>query len=128
MASITTFMRLSAHFGQWLEVGRQGRKVLRWQVAKGLIYGQVKKCYRRHKLLRVTHVMRLGTSEALQVARPRTGLFRAAEHRFYRAGESDRASWGGRSGTQQLGDSSADSPSAGSSGMVEGVLSFCAAP
>ena len=68
MASITTFMRLSAHFGQWLEVGRQGRKVLRWQVAKGLIYGQVKKCYRRHKLLRVTHVMRLGTNEALQVA------------------------------------------------------------
>jgi hypothetical protein len=34
----------------------------------GLIYGQVKKSYRRHKIVRVTHVIRLGTSEALQVA------------------------------------------------------------
>jgi transposase InsO family protein len=34
----------------------------------GLIYGQVKKCYRRRKLLRVTHVMRLGTEDALTFA------------------------------------------------------------
>ena len=61
-------MRLSAHFGQWLEVGRQGRKARQWQVAVGLIYGQVKKSYRQRKLMRVTHVMRIGTSEALQVA------------------------------------------------------------
>jgi len=58
-------MRLSAHFGQWRDVGRRGRKVLRWQVTAGLIYGQVKKCYRRRKLVKVTHVMRLGTEEAL---------------------------------------------------------------
>ena len=32
----------------------------------GLIYGQVKKCYRRRKLVKVTHVMRLGTQEALK--------------------------------------------------------------
>ena len=31
-----------------------------------LIYGQVKKCYRRRKLLRVTHVMRLGTEADLK--------------------------------------------------------------
>jgi IS1 family transposase len=62
------FYALTAHFGQWLLVSRRGRKVLRWQVAAGLIYGQVKKCYRRRKLVRVTHVMRLGTEEALQVA------------------------------------------------------------
>ncbi len=37
-------------------------------MAADLIYGQVKKCYRRRKLVRVTHVMRLGTEEALQVA------------------------------------------------------------
>jgi len=37
-------------------------------VEPGLIYGQVKKSYRRHKLVRVTHVMRLGTEEALKVA------------------------------------------------------------
>jgi hypothetical protein len=42
--------------------------VRQWQVAAGLIYGQVKKSYRRRKLLRVTPVMRLGTEEALQVA------------------------------------------------------------
>jgi IS1 family transposase len=68
------FYALTAHFGQWREVGRQGRKALRWQVAVGLIYGQVKKSYRRRKLMRVTHVMRLGTSEALQGALQGLGL------------------------------------------------------
>ncbi len=58
------FYALTAHFGQWLE----GRKVRQWQVAVGLIYGQVKKSYRRRKLARVTPVMRLGTEAALQVA------------------------------------------------------------
>jgi transposase InsO family protein len=37
-------------------------------VANGLIYGQVKKCYQRRKLIRVTHVMRLGTEDALTAA------------------------------------------------------------
>ena len=45
-----------------------------WQGAAGLIDGQVKKSYRRRKLVRVTHVMRLGTSTALKVARPRMGF------------------------------------------------------
>jgi transposase InsO family protein len=40
----------------------------RWQVEPNLIYGQVKKCYRRRKLVRVTHVTRLGTEEALKAA------------------------------------------------------------
>ena len=61
------FYALTAHFGQWLEVGQRGRNVRRWQVAAGLIYGQVKKIYRLRKLVRVTHVMRLGTQTALQV-------------------------------------------------------------
>ena len=61
-------MRLSAHFGRWFQVGRRGRHVRRWQVATDLIYGQVKKCYRRRKLVRVTHVMRLGTEEALKAS------------------------------------------------------------
>jgi transposase InsO family protein len=42
--------------------------VRQWQVAAGLIYGQVKKCYRRRRLVRVTHVMRLGTEDALKAA------------------------------------------------------------
>jgi hypothetical protein len=37
------FYALTAHFGQWLVVGRRGLHVRRWQVKAGLIYGQVKK-------------------------------------------------------------------------------------
>jgi hypothetical protein len=37
------FYALTAHFGHWLQVASLGRKILRWQVAEGLIYGQVKK-------------------------------------------------------------------------------------
>ena len=62
------FYALTAHFGHWLQVARRGRKILRWQVAEGLIYGQVKKSYQRRKLVRVTHVMRLGTQADLAVA------------------------------------------------------------
>jgi IS1 family transposase len=62
------FYALTAHFGQWLALVCRGRKVLKWQVAAGLIYGQVKKSYRRRKLVRVTHVMRLGTEPALKAA------------------------------------------------------------
>jgi IS1 family transposase len=60
------FYALTAHFGQWLQVGQRGRNVRQWRVAPGLIYGQVKKCYRLRKLVRVSHVMRLGTEEALK--------------------------------------------------------------
>jgi IS1 family transposase/transposase-like protein len=65
------FYALTAHFGYWREVRGQGR---RWQVAMGLIYGQVKKCYRRRKLVRVTPVMRLGTQADLTVALQRLGF------------------------------------------------------
>ncbi len=43
-------------------------------MAAGLIYGQVKKNYRRRKLVRVTHVMRLLTEVALKVALLGLGL------------------------------------------------------
>lgn len=46
----------------------------RWQVAAGLIYGQVKKIYRRRKLVRVTHMMRLGTEPTLKAALQELGL------------------------------------------------------
>ncbi len=59
------FYALTAHFGHWHQVACRGRNVLRWQVAKDLIYGQVKKCYRRRKLVRVTPIMRLLTEAAL---------------------------------------------------------------
>jgi hypothetical protein len=62
------FYSLTAHFGDWLEVCRRGRNVRQWQVAAGLIYGQVKKSYQLRKLVRVTHVMRLGTEAALKAS------------------------------------------------------------
>ena len=55
-------------------MGRRGRKILRWQVAKELIYGQVKKHYQRLELVRVTPVMRLGTEADLKGALQRLGL------------------------------------------------------
>ena len=45
-----------------------------WQGEAGLIYGQVKKSYRRRKLVRVTPVMRLGTEDALTAALQRMGF------------------------------------------------------
>jgi transposase InsO family protein len=39
-----------------------------------LIYGQVKKSYQRRKLVRVSHVMRLGTEDALKAALQGLGL------------------------------------------------------
>jgi hypothetical protein len=121
-------MRLSAHFGQWLEVGRRGRKALRWQVAAELIYGQVKKSYQRRKLVRVTPVMRLGTSATLTAARPRTGSLWTTQHCFHRAGESDRPSWSGSVSKTYLGHRTAVSTPLGPPRVVESILSFCASP
>jgi hypothetical protein len=68
------FYALPAHFGQWLAGSRRGRKAHQWQVAAALIYGQVKKGYQRRKLVRVAHVMRLGTQADLTAALQRMGL------------------------------------------------------
>jgi hypothetical protein len=62
------FYALTAHFGHWLDADRQGRHRRQWQVEPSLIYGQVKKCYRRRKLVRVSQVMRLGTVDTLKAA------------------------------------------------------------
>ena len=63
-----SFSALIAHFGQWLALGRRGQHRRQWQVEPRLISGQVKKSYRRRKLVRVWHVMRLGTETALKAA------------------------------------------------------------
>jgi transposase-like protein/IS1 family transposase len=66
------FYALTAHFGQWVDgVGRRARQ---WQVAAQLIYGQVKKHYRRRRLVRVTYVMRCGTRVVLQTSLQALGL------------------------------------------------------
>ena len=80
MASMCAFMRLSAQFGDWRQVRRRGRNVRQWQVAAGVIYGQVKKSDRRRKLARVTHVMRLGTEAARKRLLAGDGLLGTAEY------------------------------------------------
>ncbi len=66
------FYALTAHFGQWVDhVGQRSRQ---WQVATRLIYGQVKKVYRRRKVVRVTQQMRCGTRAELRTALRRRGL------------------------------------------------------
>jgi IS1 family transposase len=66
------FYALTAHFGQWM--AGVGRRTRQWQVAIGLIYGQVKKQYRRRRLVGVTYVMRCGTRLALRDALMGLGL------------------------------------------------------
>ncbi len=66
------FYALTAHFGQW--VAGIGSRPRCWQVAPGLIYGQVKKTYRRRKVVRVTRLIRCGTAEALQATLHMLGL------------------------------------------------------
>jgi IS1 family transposase len=66
------FYALTAHFGQWIR--GVGRRVGQWQVAAGLLYGQVKKHYRRRRLVRVTQVLRCGTHTALKTALQTLGL------------------------------------------------------
>lgn len=52
------FYAITAHFGQWVTDVTSGKT--RWQVALDLLYGQVKKSYRRRKLALVERRMRLG--------------------------------------------------------------------
>ncbi len=62
---------LTAHFGHW--VAGMGR-THQWQVAVGLLYGQVKKCYRRRRLVQVIPITRCGTHAALQGALAELGM------------------------------------------------------
>ncbi len=57
---------LTAHFGHWIKAPKSKRK--QWQVAAGLLSGQVKKSYRRRRLVRVKQVIRLGTGPAFTEA------------------------------------------------------------
>jgi IS1 family transposase len=66
------FYALTAHFGQW--VARRGCRKRHWQMAAHLLYGQVKKTYRRRMVVRVTYLMRCGTQEALTTALKGVGL------------------------------------------------------
>jgi hypothetical protein len=66
------FYALTAHFGRWVQgVGRRARE---WQVVAGLLYGHLKKRYRRRRLLGVTYIMRCSPREGLRAALQALGL------------------------------------------------------
>jgi hypothetical protein len=75
-----SFYALTAHFGQWRGVRRRGHNVRQWLVEPRLIYGQVKKSYRRRKLVRVTLAMRLGTEAADPRGLTEVKFLRTVEH------------------------------------------------
>jgi len=58
------FYALTAHMGEWYV--KAGEQKQHWEVAAGLLYGQLKKTYRRRKIVRTEHRMRWGTIEALK--------------------------------------------------------------
>ena len=104
---------------------RRGRKVLRWQVAAGLIYGQVKKCYRQRKLVKVRHGLASWNRGRPPSRLTRDGLLRPAEHGFHRTGESDHPAWDRCVGSSHLGDRAAVPTPVGHSRVAARLLSFC---
>jgi hypothetical protein len=78
-----------------------------------------------------------GTGHARDAARDRGGshsrltgdrLFRAAEHGFYRAGQSDHSTWDSCIGSSHLGNGSAISTPVRPPGVVASLLSLRASP
>jgi IS1 family transposase len=66
------FYALTAHVGQW--VAGVGRRARHWQVAPGLLYGQVQKVYRRRRLTRVIPRLRCGSWRAFRATLQGLGL------------------------------------------------------
>jgi hypothetical protein len=87
------FYALIAHFGQWFTDSATGQ--VRWQVARDLPYGQVKKTYRRRKLRLVERLMRLGDFASRRAAHGSRPL-RLPQHRLRRATQFHLASRLGR--------------------------------
>jgi len=69
------YYALTAHFGHWQQrLGHGSRKFRFWQVDQQLLYGQVKKTYKRYRIAKVTQVFRCGTPEAFKSALQKLGL------------------------------------------------------
>jgi hypothetical protein len=123
-----TSTRFPAHFGQWLDLVHRGRKARKsasgsrtdlWAGEKKLPAAQADEGYAcdapRNK-------------RGSQGRLTKTGFLGAAEHRFYRASESDRPSWGGSAGTSHLGHGEARPTTPGPPGMVASLLSRMSRP
>jgi IS1 family transposase len=66
------FYALTAHFGSWCAC--LGKCALQWVVAAGLLYGQVKKFYRRRRVVRIEYRMQWGKLEELKARLKALGL------------------------------------------------------
>ena len=66
------FYALTAHWGEWIQ--QEGKRKPQWVVAVELMYGQVKKRYRRRRMVRVEYRVQLGTLEELQARLKALGL------------------------------------------------------
>jgi IS1 family transposase/transposase-like protein len=55
---------LTAHFGEWVQAA--GQKKRQWQVKAELLYGQLKKTYRRRRLVKTERRIRWGALEAFR--------------------------------------------------------------
>jgi len=128
MGSICISLRLAAHFGHWRQVCRRGRNVRRWQVEAGLTYGQVKKCYRRRKLVRVMHVMRLGTEDALKVTLQKLGFSGRLNTAFIERVNLTVRNARRSPRTPHLGDGAAVFTPVSLSRVVARLLSLCTSP
>jgi IS1 family transposase len=71
---------LTAHFGQWVQVAGETKR--QWQVAAQLVYGQVKKSYRRRQLARVKRRMRWRTWGAFLAKLKELGVIRTLNTTF----------------------------------------------
>jgi hypothetical protein len=60
------FYALTSHCGQWIHDAYS--RARRWQVSPQLLYGQVKKLYRRRRVQRVEHRAILGSIEQIKAA------------------------------------------------------------
>lgn len=66
------FYSLTAHYGHWYRL--EGSRRPRWQVDPHLLYGQVKKSYRRYRLKNLTKRTLLGSPKAMTSALQELGL------------------------------------------------------
>lgn len=107
---------------------RPGRNVSEWQVAAGLIYGQVKKSYRRRKLMRVSQVMRLLTQAALKAPLQELGFSGRLNTAFIERVNLTIRDARLRACSPHLGHVSAVSTPVGTSGVVARLLSRMSRP
>src|SRR5262249_41798153 len=119
------FYALTAHFGQW--VASVGRRARRWQVAVGLIYGQVKKREKAAAAGRGHVHAAVWDARSTPVGPARTGLEGQAHSGLCRAGQSDAAAKRGGPHPPELVDVAGGAAASGASGVVAGLLSLCAA-